>query len=425
MTTPHTVKGAESALALLARRRRLDGPSFAPTGAGAVTLLAAAICIATGLAAVASAQVSLGAAPGTALTGNRQPVDDRPLITHQIQVQDIARMEGHGTSILRGIGIVTGLRGTGDSGNEEVLARPLAQIYKNSDNPLPDLKALAKSKSSAIVFLEVVIPPQGAQKDDEFPVYVTVSHTASSLAGGRLFIAPLSGPLPGQGVFAIASGAIILEDAQFPTSGVIRKGARMIEDIRMPTPSSVFNLVLQPAYRRYASAQAVASVINSVASGDIFELEHSRGAVAVPIDHASVRITIPASEQGEPARFIARVLSATFSPELLQPPAMVRINQRSGTIIATATVEISPTAIAHRDLQIVTILPDPVPSQQFPKVTSTKWTGLATAGKASERAKLQDLLAAFKQLDVPVDSQISIITELYNTGRLHAELVFE
>jgi flagellar basal body P-ring protein FlgI len=37
------------------------------------------------------------------------------------------RIEGQGESVLRGVGIVTGLKGTGDSGADLVLARPLAE----------------------------------------------------------------------------------------------------------------------------------------------------------------------------------------------------------------------------------------------------------------------------------------------------------
>ncbi len=392
----------------------------------------AAILAITGLLTAATAQQGAtapltlaGASDSLAANAARNAPPETPLITHQIQVQDIARLEGHGTSILRGIGIVTGLRGTGDSGGEEVLARPLREIYKQNEIPLGELKALSKAKSAAIVFLEVVVPPHGAHRDDELPVYVTVSHSASSLAGGRLHLAALAGPRPGDGVYAMASGPIILEETANPTAGIIRKGARIIDDILMPTPSTSFNLILQPQYRRYATAQAVASVINSVASSDIFELERSRGMVAMALDHSMVRITIPESERVEPARFVARVLSATLSPELLMPPATVRMNQRAGTIIATANVEISPAAISHGQLQIQTVLPEVPPTPVNPKVTTSRWTGVATTGKASERAKLQDLLAAFKQLDVPIEAQMEIIYQLHNTGRLHAELVFE
>jgi len=367
--------------------------------------------------------VSGGLVPASAAA--RPIADERPLVNHQIQVQDVARVEGQGTTILRGIGIVTGLRGTGDSGSEEVISRPLREIYKQNELPLPDLRSLAKAKSAAMVFLECVVSPAGAHRDDELTLYVTVSHTASSLVGGRLHLAALSGPFPGQGVYAMGSGEITIENPQVPTAGVIRRGAKLLEDIRMPAVGDGFTLILQPQYRRFATAQAVASVINSVAASDIFELERSRGQVAFAVDHSSIRVTIPVPERVETTRFVARVLAATLSPELLQPPAVVRINQRSGTIVAAANIEITPAAIANRDLQIQSISPEPVPTPQSPRVSVSKWTSVATTGKASDRAKLQDLLALFRQTDVPIDAQIAILVELHQAGRLHAELIYE
>ena len=38
-------------------------------------------------------------------------------------------------------------------------------------------------------------------------------------------------------------------------------------------------------------------------------------------------------------------------------------------------------------------------------------------------AKLQDLAIAFDQLKVPAEDRISIVKELYRTGKLHAKLI--
>ena len=44
------------------------------------------------------------------------------------QVQDFARLSGQGRSVIWGIGLVTGLNNTGDSGKELATARPLAIV---------------------------------------------------------------------------------------------------------------------------------------------------------------------------------------------------------------------------------------------------------------------------------------------------------
>lgn len=378
-----------------------------------------AVCALGGAGALAQP----GAAPGA------PDSDDALGATDIISVQDVARIEGQGETVLRGIGIVTGLRGTGDAGSELVLARPLAKVYASNGNPLPDLKDLAKAKSAAIVMLELVVPSKGARRDDTMDVHVTISHSATSLVGGRLFLSPLSGPLPGQGVYAMASGAIDIPNPEVPTAGIIRGGGRIIGDIEMPGVRDEFRLVLKPPFRHFSVADQVADTINALAP-EPDELDPTGGAgayaaMAAAESDVTVRVVIPEPERASPAKFIAKVLSATFSPSLLRLPAQVVINSRTGSIIVTGNVELSAVAIAHKGMVITTVTPPPVPTAANPISTSQNWTGLQTTGRASERARIQDLIQAFRQLDIPVQDQIGILADIHRTGRLHAELIIE
>jgi flagellar P-ring protein precursor FlgI len=344
--------------------------------------------------------------------------------TATISIRDMVRLGGHGSSTLRGMGIVTGLRGTGDSGAEAVLARPLAQYYLNSGNPIPDLKELSKSKAAAIVFLWAEIPEEGGRKGDRFDIYVKVSHSASSLQGGMLDISPVLGPLPGQGVFGTASGHIRIEDTSIPTVGIIKDGLQLVEDIRMPELGKDFELVLRPGYRGWNSAAVLSQQINE-SIANLLDEGNAPPSIAKAVDEITVRVVIPPNERSDPANFVANILSKRISPDLLKLPAQVICNERTGVILATGNVEISPVAIAHKDLVVTTTTPPPTPTPADPVVQQDKWVGMGTAGRTSERARLQDLLDAFKQLDVPVREQISIITEMHKAGRLHARLVIE
>jgi flagellar P-ring protein precursor FlgI len=344
-----------------------------------------------------------------------------------ISVQELCRIEGQGESVLRGVGLVTGLKGTGDSGADLVLARPLAEFYKANGNPIPDLRELAKAKSAALVFIEVVIPKEGARRDDQLDVYVTTSHSAMSLAGGRLVLAPLLGPLAGDDtVYAFASGAITLEDPMVTTAGVIRGGARLTADVLMPAVGGEFNLVVHPHYRGWTVTDQLADTINALAPEvDPIAEEPSTGLIATALDDSTVQVIIPAAERGNPAKFISRVLSATFSPSLLRLPAQVIVNSRTGSIIVTGNVEISTVAIAHKDLVVSTTTPPPVPSPANPLTENHRSALVQTTGRASERARVQDLLQALRQLDVPVTDQINILTQIHRAGRLHARLIVE
>ncbi len=344
-----------------------------------------------------------------------------------LSVQDICRLEGQSENILRGIGIVTGLKGTGDSGADLVLARPLAQIYERNGNPLEDLRELAKSKSAALVAIECVIPPQGARVGDNLDVFITTTHSATSLAGGRLFLSPLSGPLPGQGVFAFASGPIIIEETGNPTTGRIRGGARIIHDILQPVGTTEFTLLIHPHYRSFSVSDQLADTINALrAPADPVGFDTARHQpVAHALDDSAVRVVIPPAERSNPTKFIAEVLTATLSPSLLRLPAQVIVNSRTGSIIVTGNVEVSAVAVAHKGLVVTTVNPPPVPTPLNPQTSTTRWTSLQTTDRASERTRVEELLAAFKALDVPVEEQIAILTQIHRAGRLHARLIIE
>lgn len=340
-------------------------------------------------------------------------------------VQELCRIEGQGESVLRGVGIVTGLKGTGDSGADPVLARPLAEFYRANGNPVPDLKDLVKAKSAALVFIEVVVPADGVRRDDQLDVYVTTSHSAASLAGGRLLLAPLLGPLAGDNtVYAFASGALAIEDPANPTHAVIRGGARMASDILMPSIADGFTLIVHPHFRGWTVTDQIADAINSL-QPDAEATESPEGPIARALDDASVRISIPKVERSSPAKFISRVLSTTFSPSLLRLPAQVIVNSRTGSIIVTGNVEISTVAIAHKDLVVSTTNPKPTPTPANPETKTFKSALVQTTGRASERARVQDLLQAMRQLDIPIEDQIHILTQIHRAGRLHARLIVE
>jgi len=383
-------------------------------------LMVLAMCA---LESAASAQPAADLAAGVSGLGATGGGSTLPEFPPAMSIQDMVRIRGQGSTPLRGIGIVVGLRGTGDSGQELALARPLAEVHRNNGNPLPDLAELAKAKSAALVWLSCEVPETGARTDDRFDVTVSVMHSASSLLGGELIIAPLSGPLPGQGVFAMAAGPVTVENTAVPTVGRIRGGARMIRDIPMPRIEDELTLVIDPQFRGWTTARTIAGEINGAA----VRLDDQTPAppIARVIDDTTVAVAIPPEERGEPANFIARILSTRLSPSLVDLPAQVIINERTGAITCTADVEISPVAISYKDLVVTTTTPVPGMAPPPGTLQSRSWFPLQTAGRASERARLADLIHAFDQLDIPAADRINIITQIHASGRLHAKLIVQ
>ena len=89
----------------------------------------------------------------------------------------------------------------------------------------------------------------------------------------------------------------------------------------------------------------------------------------------------------------------------------------------TGDVEISPVVISHKGLTITTTSPPPVPTPRNPVTNISETVALHTGNEGG--ARLQDLVNALEQLKVPVEDRITIVKELYQSGKLHAKLVEE
>ncbi len=319
---------------------------------------------------------------------------------------------------MAGMGLVTGLRGTGDDAKEAIVARPLAQLFTAAGNEPGSMKEFAKGKSVALVWVTCTIPVKGAVADDQIDVHVSTLLSSSSLAGGRLLATPLRGVLPGQPVSAIGEGELIIEDVTNLTNARVRRGALMLEDVRGPELGEVFDLIIDAPFMGWASANQIAGAINGKA-------DPISNGVAVAVDERTVRITIPKAERADRSGFLSDVFNADVNPALMDLPAQVIVNRRTGAIIVTGNVEIRPTAITHKDLSITTITPTPAPSLANPQVTRTGWAELKTEATPAESTKLADLIAAFKQLNLPVTEQIELLQMLHKSGELQGKLIID
>lgn len=340
-----------------------------------------------------------------------------------IPLLSIVRIAGENETPVRGIGLVTGLKGTGDQGSEMVLARPLAAWYAANGNIIADLKDLSKGKAAAIVMLSAIVPPGGARTGDKLDVIVSVAHSATNLERGVLMVSPMLGPLLGQGVIGEASG-IIHTDAAHPTMGIIPGGLQISYDITMKPPGASFDLVVKPMYRAWRTTQMIASVIND-AGAPPDDDQSAQAPIARAIDSVTVRVDIPAHERADPAGFIAGIMTRRLSPALLDIEPTVICDRQSGTIIATGNVEISTVAVASKDLIVTNTLPPPVPTQADPLIKRERWVAVQTSAKPADRTRIEDLLQAFRHLDVPIDTQIEILDRISKSGSLHAKLVIQ
>ena len=198
-----------------------------------------------------------------------------------------------------------------------------------------------------------------------------------------------------------------------PTNGLVKGGAVMEVDL----PSKVidrqgrFTLILDEPSASWQMASAIAKLVNE--SADTGET------VAVAVDAKNVVVQIPTAERDRPDAFIASVLRLNVP---VQPAeARVRVNDKTGTMVVTGDVEVSPVVISHRGLTITIVEPRQVP--RYPQRVQHGAVAVDTTGTGG--ARLQDLADAFDQLKVPADDRIQIVKELYETGKLHAKLTVD
>lgn len=342
-----------------------------------------------------------------------------PRTASAVTIQDLASLQGHGESKVWGFGFVVGLQGTGDPSEFLPQARQVARLLERGGNPVPRIEELIKGKNIAMVMVTATIRETGGKRGDKVDCYVQAWHSAQSLEGGRLFITPLQGALPGQGVYAMAEGALQFEGPT-KTSGIVRGGAQVVADIDMNVIESdgTITLNVKPQWADWTTTKLIANIINQDRRGFV----ESSQEIARALDARSVVVAIPDAELGNPANFIGDVLSIELDGSLLNLPAVVQVNEKKGTIVVTGDVTISGVLISSKNLTITTVNPpQPNPPAQ---VMRTSWGKVGPAQEAPA-AKLDDLLQALRALDMPAQEQIALLREIHKTGRLHAAFVTE
>ncbi len=335
------------------------------------------------------------------------------------QLQDLVRVKGAESSKLVGMGLVFGLSGTGDGGKFLPAMRSLARVIDHLAVGGVVASELKNSKNVAMVALSVTVPANGVREGDHLDVHLSAVGPAKSLQGGRLFLIPMTGPLPGSGIFAYAEGALSIEDIEFPNTAVIKNGAQMTRDLRAQflNDRGEVTFVIDSKIASWPTASNLASHINGVVTLD------DGPSVAMAIDPKNIVVKVPLADQTNPGAFLSQILTSYIDPPLIGTGARVKINEKAGTIVFGAGVQISPVVISARGLTITTIMPPVEPTLENPQVQENNWVSVDPQRRGG--AKLSDLLNALKQLRVEAHDRIAIIKELDKIGSLHAELMIE
>src|SRR4051794_1650007 len=149
------------------------------------------------------------------------------------RIGDICRIKGQEENILVGMGLVVGLKGTGDS-DMKATQRALAHFMDMIGHRLgpgqggqPVLDELKGAKNVALVYVTAVVPQGGAQQGDNLDCIVSAV-SAKSLDGVNLMLTELKGPVPGdKTIYALAKGLVSVDDPNRPQSGRVPLGCQL------------------------------------------------------------------------------------------------------------------------------------------------------------------------------------------------------
>jgi flagellar P-ring protein precursor FlgI len=263
---------------------------------------------------------------------------------HAAKVKDLAEIQGVRSNPLLGYGIVVGLQGTGDSSGSLFANRSLAGLLAKlgivvSPNNL-------KVTNVAAVMVTATLPPY-ARTGEALDVTVSSIGDSKSLQGATLLASPLLG-VDGQ-VYALAQGPVTIGgfalagggdsvQQNHTTVGRIPRGAIVERELGYELGERGYvTLILRQ--KDFTTAARMAAAVNAKLAMP----------VARAADAGTVEIQIPADARGDPVTFIARIEEVDVVPG---GRAAVVVNERTGTVVMGAEVEILPVAIAHGNLSI-------------------------------------------------------------------------
>jgi flagellar P-ring protein precursor FlgI len=143
-----------------------------------------------------------------------------------------------------------------------------------------------------------------------------------------------------------------------------------------------------------------------------------------------VRVKLPAGAEQSPVEFIALLDTIEVTPDT---PARIIINERTGTIVATARIKISSCAVSHGNLTITITStldvsqPNPLSQTGTTEVTPRTDTKV-TESKASlvtfpELPTVEKVATALNALGVTPRDMMAIFQAMKQAGALQAELL--
>ncbi|MBS1726999.1 MAG: flagellar basal body P-ring protein FlgI [Armatimonadetes bacterium] len=343
-----------------------------------------------------------------------------------VRIKDIARFRGIRSNSLMGIGVVVGLKGTGDTRKNPQSAAAIANYMKSMGQSVDP--TLIEPKNCALVFVRAELPPF-ATNGQELDLTVASAGDALSLQGGLLLRTELYAVGDNETVYAIGEGSIsiggygassggssksvgFLTAGRVPSGGVVEQGAptklvysgKMYLEL-MDADLTTANRVQDEINKKYPEFNAMAE------------------------NGGTIGVSLPTTMS--PVQAMSKLEELNV---LVDNAAVVVINEKTGAIAIGGNVRIAPVAIASGSISVKieesTSVSQPNPFAQGTTTPVTNQKVSADQGEAdiavmAPNTTVADLARIFQELRLKSSDIINILQILRQQGALKARLVIQ
>jgi len=344
-----------------------------------------------------------------------------PAAASASRIKDVARWEGVEENVVIGIGVVVGLQGTGDGGQtvRDYLRNAMGSLETDID------PRTLRPKNAALVTVTASLPAF-SRKGNVIDITVSSMGDAKSLVGGTLLPTPLR-DMEGRAVWAVAQGSLTIGGfsaaaggakaaKNHTTVGRVPAGGKVVRGI---TPDVLNRSTLRLSLREadFKTAVSASRTINGKLLGDF----------AHAVDSGTIEISVPPQYQGRVPELVARLETLDI---VVDGPARVVVNERTGTVVMGSKVRIATVAVAHGGLTLEVDTrwgvsqPGPFSTGQ---TTTTENSSVAVTEESPELQVLEgvsigEVVGALNQLGVAPRDLISILQAIRAAGALDADL---
>lgn len=337
------------------------------------------------------------------------------------RIKDISSIAGVRENELIGYGLVVGLNGTGDTKTPFSEQSLKSMLAKFGINMAADTQT--NSKNIAAVAVTAKLPPF-AKPGQKVDVTISSLGNAKSLKGGQLLLTPLKGA--DGNTYALAQGTLLvggLDDTNTdgsritvnnPSNGRIPNGGSIERALQtgFDQGNSIF---LQVHQEDFTTTTRMVKAINDLLGEG----------VAYAQDGSSVRVRAP-MDPNQRVAFISVLENIQVDPA--KAPAKIIVNAKTGTVVISEDVRVSPAAVTHGGLSLNIKATGELDFGQPNRPSNSTSTdpNVPPQGRMfalDQGVSLNEIVKAINKVGAAPSDIVAILESLKQLGALHADLI--